>query len=223
MGNQHPSTYEDKLRFLARNTKFGDGYFWIHPECINYKIIHTSIDRELLEAKMNILPDIFPSGVAEYRKSDADDCYQNSKTLYRLASIVHPIFTEYAKKTKHEIFRELDIPDFGLWYLDDGCLLRRKEYKDRIYFRYLICIGDVCETPILESLFKRRLRKIFGNGFGNININNSRATQRNKTWYIPKPVAELILAEAFKYGVLARKFPYGEGSTTIPLGVGNQG
>lgn len=214
MGNQQPSTFEERLYFLARNAKFGDGYLWKHPESKNYKLIYTSTSKELLEAKYKIAPEIFTTGVVPATVGKGNGRYKNAKQMYRLASNVHPIFTEIAQMHKEELYPSLTVQDFGLWYLDDGCLIWRKE-KGRLYPRFVLSIGDCCETEEKEKKFTGRLIELFGEKYGRIVLNNSKATQKNKSWIIPKPIALQILEEAKKYGVLPHKFPHGEGSTAI--------
>lgn len=41
---------EERLR-AAINARIGDGYFWKHPECTNYKIIWNSVELDWLEVK----------------------------------------------------------------------------------------------------------------------------------------------------------------------------
>ena len=212
MDNQQPSTYKENLILLAKNSKFGDGHLWKHPEGINYKIRYTSIDKELLEVKMNLYPEIFPAGIGLLNLKNAKGRFPNAKSLYKLDSLTHSIFTEYAKISKWKLFETLSIEDFGLWYLDDGCCIKR---SDGGSYRYILSIGDCCKNKIREELFKQQLVKLFGNNFGRICLNGPKASNKNKAWIIPKPIANTILKEAKKYGVLARKFPYGKGSTTI--------
>jgi len=216
MDNQQPSTLEHRIRFLARNAKFGDGYLWKHPECRNWKGIWTSTTPELLEAKRQLAPNMFTTGVGTATVGKGNGRFANAKPLYRLASIVHPVFTAVALATKEELFPELSLWDFGLWYLDDGCCVIRKDYHTHGGHRFSISVGDCAETADRSALFHKCLQQLFGADYGRVVPNNSKATERNKTWYIPRHVAELILQEARKYNVLLHKFPQGEGSSTIP-------
>lgn len=218
MGNQQPSTLEHRIRLLARNAKFGDGCLWKHPECKNWKGVWTSTTEKLLEAKQLLAPEVFTSGVSPASVGKGTGRYTNSKQLYRLASIVHPTFTAIHDTSKETLFSELSLEDFGLWYLDDGCCVVRRDYHTNSSNRFSISIGNCAETPEREALFKEQLHRLFGSKFGRIQKNNSKATEQNKTWYIPRPVAEVILREAAKYNVLPNKFPQGEGSQAIPKG-----
>lgn len=214
MGNQQPSTLEERLWLLAKNARFGDGYLWKHPRGINYKVIFSSTTPELLVVKRSIAPEIFGSGIRLV--TNRQGIFENAKPLYQLASKVHPIFTQAATMPLADLVKMLTIEDLALWYLDDGTMIRRHEYKDREYYRFLLSIGAVCETPELEEAFRTRLTELFGAKYGRITKNNSKASERNKVWVIPKAVALPILEVAKQYGVLLHKFPPGEGSTTIP-------
>ncbi len=210
MDNQQPSTLESRIKTLALNARLGDGYLWKHPECRNYKVIYTSVTPELLEVKQSIAPELFSSGVdlIRFKKGKDYGHFPNAKPIYRLASRVHPLFTEYAAKAKEDVYKELGIEDFALWYLDDGCCVARREYKDSVYYRFYLSIGDCCSTPQKMILFKNNLRRIFGLNFGSIQKNNSKATENNKSWIIPVQIAKLILERAKKYGILPAKFPW---------------
>jgi hypothetical protein len=218
MDNQQPSTLEERVRVLARNAVFGDGTLWKHPECTNWKGIWTSTTPELLEVKRELAPELFPSGVHHTTTGNSKGRFANAKELYRLASLVHPVFTAVRSVPKEELIRELTLKDFGLWYLDDGCCVQRKDYHTHNSYRVCLCVGDCGCTPERYEVFTRLLCSLFGEKYGRVVKNNSKATERNKTWYIPTPIANIILKEAAKYGVLPHKFPHGEGSQTIPDG-----
>lgn len=216
MGNQQPSTLEERLLFLAKNARFGDGYLWKHPKSKNYKMIFASTTPELLNIKYNIVPEIFSSGI--YLVTNRQGIYPNAKPLYNLASKTHPIITKVATMPLADLISTLTIDDFALWYLDDGSMLKRHEYKNKEYYRFILSIGNICATPENEEVFKKKLKELFGDTFGRITKNNSKATERNKIWVIPKPIALQILAVAKqRYNVLPYKFPPSEGSTTIRL------
>jgi hypothetical protein len=219
MDNQQPSTLEHRIRLLVRNAKFGDGTLWKHPECKNYKGVWTSTTPELLEVKRSIAPSIFTSGVRVATVGAGRGRYANARTLYRLASTVHPLFTEARLLQKEQLFQELTLEDLGLWYLDDGCCVIRRDYHTLRGHRFSISIGNCAETPERAALFGEHMHNLFGKKWGHVTANNnSRDTKRNKTWYIPRSAAEAILQEARKYNVLLHKFPQGEGSSTIPTG-----
>lgn len=214
MDNQQVS-FMRELKVLALNAKFGDGYLWKHPECVNYKIIFTSTTKRLLKAKMNIYPEIFPSGVKSFRKAGiVKGVTDNAKELFILTSLVHPIFTEYKNKSKEELISELTIFNLGLWYLDDGCCIRRKPFYS---YRFFLCIGDTCNTAHLEELFFSKIQILFPNEkiYGTVKKNNSKATINNKNWVIPVPIAKKIMNEVKDFFIMPNKFPYEKTSETI--------
>lgn len=210
MGNQQPSIKEacrdTRIAFLARNAVIGDGSLWKHPECVNWKIVYTSTTPELLEAKRQIAPEIFSTGVREVDTRKHSGRYPNAKPLYRLASRVDPIITAVKHTPSSELYRRLGLEDFGLWYLDDGCAIRRTDTKSECY-RYMICVGASCSTELLESAFRECLSRLFGAEYGRIAKNNSKATVRNKTWFMPHKIAAKVLDTARLFGVSMGKLP----------------
>ena len=222
MDNQQRSDSK-RLTTLARNAKIGDGQLWTHPECTNSKVIYTSTDKGLLEAKYKLCPSIFTSGVGIQRKENiGTNLSATNKTLYRLASIVHPIFTEYKKKSKIEILQEFTIFDFALWYLDDGCCIERREYKSKVYYRFMICIGEVATNN--EDVFLEKVKRTFKhiqtrqNSIGKIVRNNINATENNKTWIIPVPIGEVLAKIATNFYFMQKRIPYVKRPETIPNG-----
>lgn len=221
MENQQLSTFEERLRLLARNAKFGDGSLWQHPKCYNSKLIYSSTTPELLEVKRSIAPEIFTTGVVPITLNEKAKVsrFKNAKDMYTLASTQNPIFTEYKLRDKLDIFRELTLEDFALWYLDDGCCLERRDYIGRkgiINHRYLLCIGDSVNTELHRFAFNFAVQRVFNvEHVGRIGKNNSRATENNMNWFIPLPIAKVITAHASKYNVLPHKFPHGKSSETI--------
>lgn len=208
MDNQQPSILEHSIKVLAKNAKFGDGQIWTHPECVNSKVIFTSINRELLEVKKQLLPDLFPSGINLINIKNPEKRFSNAKPIYSLASLIHPIFTEYKLKSKIELFSELTIEDLGLWYLDDGCLIKRNDTINKRTYKYCLCIGDVCKNDSHKLAFLQAMKTLFKTDkIGSIQKNNSKATELNKTWLIPVKLAKIILFEAKKYNVMPYKFP----------------
>lgn len=205
MGNQQPSTLEERIYMLSKNAVFGDGSIWKHPECVNRKLIFTSTNRELLEVKINIAPEIFTSGITLIDTTNHKGRFPNAKPLYRLASIVNPIITSVYNIGKDELIKELTTEDIALWYLDDGCLIKRKDANSN---RYMICIGDSANSINRQNLLEAKLEQLFGTKWGSIRLNNSKATTNNKTWFIPVKVAEeVILPLAAKYNIMKYKFP----------------
>ena len=192
----------EPISFLARNAILGDGNLWKHPECVNFKAIWTSTTPELLEVKRSIAPELFQTGVRPATVGKGR--FANAKPLYRLASVVHPVFTVYKKKTKIEVLEELSLEDLGLWYLDDGCCVKR---KDGGSYRFSLSVGDCAATEKSQRTLERVLLQLVGENFGRVYKNNSRATERNKSWIMTKGAAQQVLVHAKAWGVLPHKFP----------------
>lgn len=203
MGNQQPSISEP-IAFLARNAVLGDGYLWKHPECTNFKAIWTSTTPDLLQVKRSICPILFPTGVRNATVGSGNGRYKNAKPLYRLASVVHPVFTAYKQRPKEELYVELEIEDFALWYLDDGCCVHRTDANS---YRFTLSIGDCASTPKRKELFERALVRLFGKNFGRVYKNNSRATQSNLVWIMTKDAAYAVHSVARVWNVMPNKFP----------------
>lgn len=203
MGNQQPSS-SDPINFLARNAVLGDGYLWKHPECKNYKGIWTSTTPELLELKRSMAPDIFTTGVRPATTGNGRGRFANAKPLYRLASVVHPVFTQHKELTKETLFDTLNVKDFALWYLDDGCCVKRNDSGGH---RFTLSVGDCADTPEKKRHFEATLQRLFGDKFGRVYKNNSQSTEKNKVWIMTKQAAQTVLSVASVWKVLPRKFP----------------
>ena len=206
MGNQQPSL-SVRLRRLARNAKFGDGSFWKHPQCKNYKLIYTSIDLDWLKYKEGMAPEIFTSPPRLIVYNGTENRFPNAKPIYRLASITHPIFTEYKFMSKDEVLKKYTKWDFARWYLDDGSCVECRE-NGRVRYRVIISVGNTCSTPERLKIFQEKVLELFGGETcGRVAPNNSKATENNKSWWIPIAIAKQILSRAIRLGVMSRKFP----------------
>jgi len=210
MDNQQVSLVK-RIELLAKNAKFGDGCLQKHPECVNYKVVYSSTIKRILQMKREIIPELFTSKLLLVRKNGHKTNYtDNGKALYVTYSTVHPIFTEYANKTKEEIIPELTLDDFALWYLDDGCVIHRNDIGKG--YRFYLCIGDSGNTKKRRKLLFNKIYELFGhiktrnNTLGKIVKNNSKATENNKTWMIPKPIAVEIIKTSKKYCITNKNF-----------------
>jgi len=207
MDNQQPRPFEERLAVIARNAKFGDGYFWKHPECKNHKVIFTSTCKELLEVKRAYLPELFTSGVRLIPLGSAAGRYSNAKPLYGLASRTHEAFLRYKLAEHRAILPEMTVEDVGLWYLDDGCTIARKD-SSYGYTRSSICIGGICHTDSSQNEFLAKMGHLFNcHVVGNIGYNTPERTRSNMRWNMPTKISEKILEEAAKHCVLKHKFP----------------
>lgn len=194
MGNQQPSTCAGLTSALV-NARLGDGYFWRHPECRNSKIVWTSIHKEWVEWKVaNLLPPEL-RGSIHCRSRKKDDTFPNAKPIFTASSKVHPLITEAHEAMSCQDALELaSINDLGIWFLDDGSAFRRKDGTSSI--RVSVSIGP--ELSLNFEEFLNWARGFFGTHPGRVYKNNSRASERNKTWYPTKPVAVQLLATARK-------------------------
>lgn len=214
MDNQQLSTLtiEERIKFLAIESRLGDGYLWRHPECRNYKIILTSTSPELLEAKQKICPYLFKTGVKFFETRNHKGRFPNAKPMYRLASIVHPFITEVAQYTTIQLLSQLTIDMLGLWFLDDGSTIRRTECKTESY-RFILCLGSTVKEVENEQAFWSRIHMLFSNivtrTYGRIGFNSSKGYHRenNKKWDIPYPIAKVILKSARQHNALLYKCP----------------
>ncbi len=217
MSNQQLRDLEEGIKILCKNARFGDGCFWIHPECVNYKLIWSSITLDLLQAKVNICPEIFGTLPKEIDTSKHLGRYKNGKPIYRVASLVNPLIAEYQAKSTEALLTELTIEDVALWYLDDGgCFIRKDVVK--LTYRYYLCVGNICNTKGKIDFFLRCMSELFNvpiSKIGKVRLNNSKATEDNKTWFIPIPVGRCIANEASKFNVLHRKIPQVQSSETM--------
>jgi ribosomal protein S26 len=211
MGNQQLSTLEERIKLLARNGRLGDGSLWKHSESINCKYIATSIKLENLQLKLDLVPEIFKTGIKSVDCSNHSGRFPNAKQLYRLASIVNPIFTAYKKASRESIYAELNILDFVLWFKDDGCVYQR---KDRNSKKYILCIGASISTPELKASFTSTLIRIFGSKWGHFEKNNSKATEFNYSLLLPVRIGEFLTLSYLDLQERLKAFD-GESSTTI--------
>lgn len=216
MDNQQLSTLtmEERIKFLAIESRLGDGQLWKHPECRNYKLIMTSTSPELLEAKQRICPCIFKTGVRFFETKHHSGRYANSKPMYRLASVVHPLITEVKQYTNAELLSQLTVDLLGLWFLDDGSTVKRIELKTEGY-RFTLYLGRVVADVEDERVFWDRIHTLFSDitittkTYGTIRQNTSRYghPENNKKWAIPYPIARVILRSARQHNALLYKCP----------------
>ena len=187
------------LKILARNAKVGDGCFWIHPESINYNLIFSGINKDWLQYKA-VLGESHVTTIREAGDTRRG-VYNNAKTLFGTKINVHPIFKEYKYKSNMTVLKEMSDLEIAMWYLDDGCCIERRDNKKDnlpMSYRYFLCIGNFCkENPDTEREFldhmKIRFSKLVGNNIGNIKLNNSKASAKNKTWNMPVAIGRKLV------------------------------
>ena len=191
MGNQQPSTYGHLVDAVV-NARLGDGHFWKHPECRNWKLVWTSIHEEWVRWKMATLLPRELRGSVHRRDRTRDQCYPNATPIYTATSTVHPYFTEMQLLTGARALELLSDRGLGMWFLDDGCTVRR---NDGGSFRVTLSVGpELSLNP--EALLEWARARFQTAAVGRVAKNNSRATEKNKSWVIPKPVAVQIMRMA---------------------------
>ena len=194
MGNQQPSTCVD-LSEAVINVRLGDGHFWRHPECKNSKVIWSSICEDWVRWKQEQLLPASLRGSINVRSRKKDRTYPNARPIWTAASLVHPDFTDAHEQLDcFEALTRLSDLGLGMWFLDDGCTVRR---NDGGSLRVSISLGPELSSDPDFVLDWARDR--FGTAStGRVAKNNSRASERNKVWIVPKPIAVQILMMARK-------------------------
>lgn len=227
MGNQQLSTLtmEERIHWLAVEARLGDGVLWRHPECVNYKIVTTSISVDLLEAKRRICPELFRSGVSPIRTMGKGR-FGNAKPMFRLASLVHPIITQVKGYTVVELLGCLSIDLLAMWFLDDGSAVLRNDGRRTNSYRFTLYLGSLGADPRFLPTFSAMLNKLFGylnpKTFGRFGYNTSRYgnQEANRTWVIPGDIARVLVESARQHNALLYKCPLsftvGKSSETIP-------
>lgn len=193
----------DNIIQLAKNAKLGDGCFWKHPECRNYKLIFTSTNREWLEYKGNLINKV-PRMVRE-AGCTRKGVYANSSTLYSLTTLISPVITDYKARRALDVLDEYDMLDFAWWYLDDGSAVWIHPNNRYTYCRYYVCIGNLCPSEEDEDRFldiiRYKFRDVTSASVGHIRLNGSKASARNKVWVPPMAIGERLVCMARALGV----------------------
>lgn len=124
--------------------------------------------------------------------------------MYRLATLVDPFYESVKSTPLADIFGVLTLDDLAMWYLDDGCLLKRRDSNS---YRYVLCVGNIegADAPLLDAV--RRCTGL--TNVGTVRKNNSKATERNLVVKLTVPAGEIIANAARKYAPesLQRKLP----------------
>lgn len=194
----------------ARSAMVGDGSFWKHPESRDFNCVFSGTNKSWIQWKSDNLlggrpvythipdpnkPCILADGTA----------IQSKLPMYTTKSLVDPLFSMYSAADPIDVIGDFDIKDMAIWYFDDGCAIERRWYKNKtgdIRYRYLLCIGSLCNTSTKEAKFLSAMRCLFSvRRIGAVVRNNSNADKNNRTWLIPVPVACEIIEEAKKLNV----------------------
>jgi len=194
MGNQQPSTY-GSLTEAVVNARLGDGHFWRHPECKNSKIVWSSVHEEWVRWKQKTLLPTELQGSVHRRDRSSDQTFSNAKPIWTATSKVHPLITAaHQQLTCFDAVSLLSDRDIGMWYLDDGCAVLRKD-NTRGSYKVTMSLGP--ELSSQPGFILAWAERYFGTARpGSTGKNNSRASDKNKIWRIPKPVAVQIFAHA---------------------------
>jgi hypothetical protein len=191
MDNQQPSAKRELTRAIV-NVILGDGHFWKHPECNNYKLVWSSINRDWLEWKArNLLPTNLVGSI-NARERKEDRCFSNAKTLYTLQSKVHSEFTDATTLSPEWALSNIDDVGVACWFLDDGCTVKR---PDSSGYRVTISVGTGLSLKP-DTVIDWAKNYYNTNEVGRVYKNNSRASENNKSWIIPKAIAIQILRSA---------------------------
>ena len=175
------------------NARLGDGHFWKHPESTNWNLVWSSTHRDwLLWKQKNLIPGALRSRLTSVRKAGAAGCYPNSKELYELKTHVDPRITAASSMTVSDALSRADILDLAIWYIDDGCAVVRKDSKSS--YRICLCVGSLSEADLFSHM--ERILGMRSSSLGRVVRNNSRATEKNKSWVIPKAAAVQIMKAA---------------------------
>lgn len=197
MGNQQPSTYRNLTNAVV-NARIGDGSFWKHPECQNHKIIWSSICEDWVRWKLeNFLPAELRGSVSKRtaaQRAQDGGVYQNAEDIWSGTSLVHPLITKAQRlldpvEALHLLTRE----GLGAWFLDNGCSVKRNDTSGG--YRVSIAIGAVL-SPFGDELLTWARERFQTEQVGRVYKNNSRATELNKSWIIPKTVALQVMQAA---------------------------
>lgn len=183
MDNQQPSVY----RNLIVNCAFGDGSFWKHPKSANTnsKMVFVSTVPQWLDEKMRMYPTAFGTGVKHKKRTTG---FPNAKPIYILSSLTHTEITKAHFTPIPNRIEWLRVEDFGMWFLDDGATILRKDNKS-VGYTFVLAIGSLGLFPE----FTDKLKELFGSNYGSIRRNGSKASDKNWIWRIPHPVMRQIL------------------------------
>ena len=183
----------DARELLAKNARCGDGSFWKHPECKNYKLVFTGVNRDWLEYKGQLIGR--PIRLRRKANDTRKGVYRNAQPLWELVTFVDPLYTEYKTLDKATLLSRLDFDDILMWYLDDGCAAVVHDHVRLVdRYKYIICIGDfLSDLPGGAQAFLDRMSEIFpGELPGNVYKNNSKGTEHNMIWNIPVGIGRML-------------------------------
>jgi len=185
-------------RLLAMNARLGDGNYWKHPECVNYKIAFVGVNRAWIKYKADLMNR--PVFLKREAGSSRKGVFANAAALWSTISLVDEFYTEFKDKSVPELLAEMTLEDLVLWFLDDGCTTMRKgkHCLGRTY-KHLLCVGDLLyDVPDGIEIFLDTMRRLFPKmkTVGTLCKNNSKTTERNLVWNVPVPIAKTLIDRA---------------------------
>jgi hypothetical protein len=175
------------------NATLGDGFFWKHPESKNWNLVWNSVHKDWLVWKQsNLIPTTIKSNIRIQRRAGAAGCFANSKTLYSLKTHASEEIWMGQGMTTADALEQADLLDLAVWYLDDGSAVRRKDTRSS--YRIYLCVGPLTETDLFPHM--ERILGLSQKGLGRVFRNNSKASEKNKSWVLPKPAAVQVMKAA---------------------------
>jgi hypothetical protein len=181
------------MRRALINATLGDGFFWKHPESKNWNLIWNSIHKDwLIWKQRNLLPATVKSRIQVQRRAGASGCFENSKTLYSLKTHASEDIWMGHGMTQADALEQADLMDLAVWYIDDGCAVRRRDTRSS--YRIYLCVGPLTANDLFPHM--ERILGLPKKSLGRVFRNNSKASERNKSWIIPKAAAVQILRAA---------------------------
>ena len=176
------------------NALLGDGHIDRRPSRKQHGLIWMSTCREWLEWKQqNLIPTSLKSQIYIHREANSKSCFANSKTLYGLRTQYSNQINKYSSWSKQEALCASDLLDLAIWFLDDGCTISRRTDSPGSY-RVTLCVGDITADDLFPEA--SRILGLRPTSLGRVYKNNSRATERNKSWIMTKAAAVQIMREA---------------------------
>lgn len=136
----------------------GDGCLFCRPSSNNYTYHTSSISKNYLNYKKELLGDLCPSNVRLATNSKSS--YPNAKPLYSMVSIQDEGINGVAVDTLENNLNKLDDLGLALWVYDDGSLHKNKlfynintqkynlEQHKQIFEPYFLSKGIVAKTTV---------------------------------------------------------------------------
>jgi hypothetical protein len=184
---------------LAKNARCGDGSYWRHPECVNYKLIFSGTNRSWLTYKAGLVGR--SPKVRRAANSKGNGVYGNAKTLWEFTTFVDEVYTEYKSMDKKTLLSTFDFDDFLMWFIDDGTTVIRRDHRMvSTSYKYVLSIGNFLhDLPGGSDAFLAHISSVFpGKTPGSVCKNNSKATSKNMVWNMPNRIGQVLVSQAIR-------------------------